>query len=282
MKTLDEKISFAIKLLQSIPSKEIELCFSGGKDSSVILELAKMAKIPYRAIYKSTTIDPKGTIKFCRENGCEILKPKKTFFELIKERGFPTRRARFCCDCLKEYKVLDYAIQGIRRSESESRKKWYKEPTACRIYGNKGKVKKDGSNYVEVFYPILDWTDSDVEQFVNERKIRCHPLYYDTQGKFRVERRLGCVGCPLVSDNGLSDFKANPKLVKLHIKNGLQWWDKPRKKEIASKKKFENIYELFVHNVFFDTYEDFSLAVSGMFGKIDCKQFLEDYFKIKL
>jgi len=281
METLDKKISQAIKLLKSIQSNEIELCFSGGKDSSVILELAKMAGISYRAIYKSTTIDPKGTIKFCRENGCEILKPKKTFFELIKERGFPTRRCRFCCDVLKEYKVLEHAIIGVRVSESHARKKNYKEPQVCRIYGKR--KKKDGSNVVQTYYPILYWTDEDVEQFVNERKIQCHPLYYDEQGKFRVERRLGCVTCPVISRGKLlEDFRQNPKFVKLYIKNGLQWWNKPRDKEIASKQKFDSIYDLFVHNVFFDSYRDFMLSKNGLFGKVDCKQFLENYFKIEL
>lgn len=38
-----------------------------------------------------------------------------SFFELIEKKGFPTRRARFCCEDLKEYKVLDNSIQGIRR-----------------------------------------------------------------------------------------------------------------------------------------------------------------------
>ena len=281
METLDKKISQAIKLLKSIQSNEIELCFSGGKDSSVILELAKMAGISYRAIYKSTTIDPKGTIKFCRENGCEILKPKKTFFELIKERGFPTRRCRFCCDILKEYKVLEHAIIGVRVSESHTRKKNYKEPQICRIYGKR--KKKDGSNVVQAYYPILYWTDKDVEQFVTERKIQCHPLYYDEQGKFRVERRLGCITCPVISQGKLlEDFRQNPKFVKLYIKNGLQWWNKPRDKEIASKEKFESIYDLFVHNVFFDSYRDFMLSKNGLFGKVDCKQFLENYFKIEL
>lgn len=51
---LQKKVDFAIKLLRSIPTDEgeIELSYSGGKDSDVILELAKMAQIPYRAIYK--------------------------------------------------------------------------------------------------------------------------------------------------------------------------------------------------------------------------------------
>ncbi|MDR1504460.1 MAG: hypothetical protein LBT43_18590 [Prevotella sp.] len=73
---LDEKIDRSIKLLRSIKSDEIELCYSGGKDSDVILELAKLAGIPYRAIYKKTGIDPIGTIKHCRENGVEIIEPK--------------------------------------------------------------------------------------------------------------------------------------------------------------------------------------------------------------
>ena len=57
---LKKKVDRAIRLLQSIPTDkgDIELSYSGGKDSDVILELAKMAKIPFRAIYKSTGIDP--------------------------------------------------------------------------------------------------------------------------------------------------------------------------------------------------------------------------------
>ena len=47
------KIDFAIKLLRSIPQDgPIELSYSGGKDSDVILELVRMAGIPFEAIYK--------------------------------------------------------------------------------------------------------------------------------------------------------------------------------------------------------------------------------------
>ena len=91
-KELQKKVDFAIKLLQSIPQDgDIEISYSGGKDSDVILELAKMAGIPYRAIYKATTIDPKGTIAHAREMGAEVIRPKKTFFQLISEYGFPSR-----------------------------------------------------------------------------------------------------------------------------------------------------------------------------------------------
>lgn len=58
---LQKKVKQSIKLLQSVQKRydgEIEIAYSGGKDSDVILQLAKEAGIRYRAIYKNTTIDP--------------------------------------------------------------------------------------------------------------------------------------------------------------------------------------------------------------------------------
>ena len=142
---LQIKINRAIKLLQSAAAKAaevgqpLELCYSGGKDSDVILELAKMSGIKYRAIYKCTTIDPPGTIKHAIDNGAEIVRPEETFFQLIRRKGLPSRLVRFCCQILKEYKILDYAVVGIRRSESKKREELYKEPEQCRVYANKDK-----------------------------------------------------------------------------------------------------------------------------------------------
>lgn len=209
--TYEKKIDFAIKLLRSIPQDgPIELSYSGGKDSDVILELAKMSGIPFEAIYKNTTIDPPGTIAHCRENGVTIIQPKKSMFQIIEEKGWPTRRARFCCSELKEYKIHDRAIQGIRRSESSARAKRYKEPEFCRLYPHKEKVR--------IYLPILEWSNEDVERFITDRGIKCAPVYYDENGKFHVERRLGCIGCPMQSDCGKADFKRYPGMLKEWIR----------------------------------------------------------------
>ncbi|MBR1654866.1 MAG: phosphoadenosine phosphosulfate reductase family protein [Prevotella sp.] len=276
-KELQLKIRRAIRLLQSIEADEIELCYSGGKDSDVILELAKMAGIKYRPIYKNTTIDPPGTIAHVKSKGVEIHQPKERFFYIIQKKGFPTRRARFCCTDMKEYKILDFAIQGIRRCESKKRKEIYSanEPIKCRIYGSK-------KNHVNVILPILSWSDNDIKEFISERNIKCHPLYYDNQGKFHVERRLGCLGCPLQADRGLSDFIQYPNLVKAWIKYGQKWLD--THPNAASHKKFETIYDLFYHNVFCKSYSDYSLLKSvDLWGKTpNFKLFLESFFNIKL
>lgn len=194
---LQKKVDRALKLIKAAGAiaksdgQQLEVCYSGGKDSDVILQLTKEAGVDYRAIYKNTTIDPPGTIRHAKEMGAEVIQPKKTFFQLIHENGLPSRYVRFCCSTLKEYKILDRAIVGIRRSESRKRAERYKEPEQCRIFRKDEKVRQ--------YFPILDWTDKDVAEFIKDRGIKCHSLYYDETGTFHPERRLGCVGCPLQS-----------------------------------------------------------------------------------
>ena len=273
---LEKKVEQSIKLLRSIPQDkgDVELCYSGGKDSDVILELAKMAGIKVRAIYKNTTIDPSGTIKHCKEVGAEIVNPKTTFFKLLQKKGYPSRFVRFCCSKLKEYKICDIAIQGIRKSESKKREELYEEPEICRVYDNNKK------NTVQVFLPILDWTDEDVEEFIKERNIKCHPIYYK-DGHFDVKQRLGCIGCPLAwNGKRIKEFKQYPKMVRLWVKNAQVYYDS--RKNDGKKRKYDNAIDAFVATLFFETYQDFYEHTYTLFGKTDWRKYLEDYFKIDL
>lgn len=275
-KELQKKIDQSIKLLKvACKGKKVELCYSGGKDSDVILQLAKEAEIDFAPIYKMTTIDPPGTIQHAKDNGCEIRRPEKTFFQLVREKGLPSRFARFCCEYLKEYKIMDTAILGVRRAESVKRAKIYKEPTGCRIYGN--------GEHVNQIYPILDWTNEDVKNYIIDRGIRCHPLYYDDKGEFRVERRLGCIGCPL-SSNAKNGFKRYPKFVKAYVDAARVF--------LSAKEgrygKYKDEYTYFYARYFCSTAEDYHIFMSQLDGnnlfaeKIDVKKYLEEYYKIEL
>ena len=102
---MNKKEQQAIDFLRSMERDDLlSLGFSGGKDSVVILDLAERAGIKYNAIYANTTVDPPGTISFIKRHypQVRIIHPEKSFFQLVEEKGLPSRPRRFCCERLKE------------------------------------------------------------------------------------------------------------------------------------------------------------------------------------
>lgn len=277
---LEKKVQRAIKLIQSASKiatehgQPLEVAYSGGKDSDVILKLTKMANVPYRAIYKNTTIDPPGTIKHAIEMGAEIIRPKRSFFKIVEKEGFPNMFMRFCCRQLKEYKILDYAIIGVRREESAKRAKRYHEPERCRVYSKNVKARH--------YFPILDWTAKDVEDFIKERNITCAPVYYDEQGNFHVERRLGCLCCCLQGHRTrINSFLKHPNMVKAYIRAGIKYLN--THKDGKTYQVYNgNVYKWFVHNVFYGgNTQGWKDLNSGFFPPPNYKESLENYFNIK-
>lgn len=101
---LKQKVERAVKLIQSAGAdgKTVEVAYSGGKDSDVILELTRMAGIKYQAIYKNTTIDPPGTIKHVKEVGGGNNPPKDDVLRVHGKEWLP------------EY-VSAFLLQGAER-----------------------------------------------------------------------------------------------------------------------------------------------------------------------
>ena len=286
-KELEDKITKSCLLIRHAERHcrwqglELELAYSGGKDSDVMLELCRMSGIRFRAIHRNTTIDPPYTLAHCRANGVEILRGRMSFSRCIVRSGFPNRYYRHCCGELKEYAVLDYVLVGVRRSESTKRKSRYTCDEDLVTYNGRGKCIQ--------YYPLKDWDDNDIRDFVNERGIKCHPLYYDADGVFHVERRLGCMCCPLQSQGKrLKEFERYPKMVRFYLRYGACFMRSKPNSSICSR--FHDVYEWFVHDVFCSSEEEFLRRFRGgeldLFGNgshnIDCKAFLESHFGIDL
>lgn len=278
---LQKKIDRAIRLLKSIEQaadgggtkQPIEIAYSGGKDSDVILQLAKESGIDFKAIYKCTTIDPPGTVKHAIDMGAEVRKPRDgmTFFKLIEKNGLPSRFFRHCCSKLKEYKILDKCVMGVRKDESTRRSMRYNEPTECRFYGSK-KV------HAEAIYPILDWTLQDVTDFIEDRGIKLAPVYYDNDGTFHPERRLGCLCCPLQSrKKRLESFKRYPKMLRQYCKSLKVYYETHPNTGIV--KKFKSPYYHLALNLEFIDKEQ--LNQDTLFDA-DYKSLLEQYFNVEL
>lgn len=278
---LQKKIDQAIRFLKAYDNADspVEIAYSGGKDSDVILQLAKESGIHYRAIYRNTTIDPPGTLQHVKEMGVEIRQPKQTFFQLVENRGYPSRFVRFCCAELKEYKILNKCVIGVRKEESRQRKERYQEPTRCMYYGK----AKTPENHVEAIYPILEWTIQDVADFLTDRKIKCAPIYYDKDGQFHPERRLGCIACPLAyKTKRIEDFVKHPSILKAYIKSGRKYFDSHPDSKVAQN-YHGDVYEYFTRCLFYDSDAEMRKTEGGLFDiKVDYKSFLEKQFNIKL
>jgi phosphoadenosine phosphosulfate reductase len=117
-----ELIRKAEKLALTYNDFGFHLAFSGGKDSQVIYELAKMAGVKFKAYFYKTSVDPRELLSFIRSNypDVEWVRPKMTMYQLIFKKGMlPLRQARFCCEYLKERNGVDaVVITGITADES--------------------------------------------------------------------------------------------------------------------------------------------------------------------
>jgi sulfate adenylyltransferase subunit 2 len=179
------------------------LLYSIGKDSSVLLRLAQKAfypgRISFPLVHIDTTYEYPEMIQFrdsyTREIGAELI--VYTNDEAVANGANPydlgtskccnLLRTRALVDGLKKY-GFDAALGGARRDEEKSRAKervfslrdphgqWdpkNQRPELWNLYN--GQINKGES--VRVF-PLSNWTEFDVWQYIHEDRIPIVPLYF--------------------------------------------------------------------------------------------------------
>ena len=167
-----------------------------------------------------------------------------TMWSLIAEHTIPpTRRSRYCCAALKEPGGAGRVVMtGVRWAESANRARSHG------VADVKGKPKKTkalaeqmGASWSENKFgevilnsdndedrklvehcfrkqktsvnPIIDWSEDDVWQFLNENGIEHCSLYDEGY------TRLGCICCPLSgSENMRRDLERWPKYKAMYIR----------------------------------------------------------------
>ena len=192
-----------------LQGRELLTSISGGKDSAAMALLFQEAELPYRLVFMDTHWEHPST----KEYLLEYLQPRLGPIKILEtEKGgmrgvvfhhnrFPSRLARFCTGDLKIRPVKKYLRTlkeevvnsvGIRAEESARRAKYPEWEYSKELR-------------VDVWRPILRWTQEDVIAMHRRHNVRPNPLY------LLGSDRVGCWPCIFANKKSLRILaKENP------------------------------------------------------------------------
>ena len=239
--TAIERLKAASDMSLRLFEKPLVITYSGGKDSDVLLHLARASGIPFEVLHSLTTADAPETVRHvydtfyqleCKGIKCDVDKhvqpdgSRMTMWKLIQKKLMPpTRLMRYCCAVLKEGGGKDrFIATGVRWAESTARKRrgglevLTSKPQSKLILSNDNDEDRRLFETCQlkgkrVVNPIVDWQAADIWDYVGTEKIPMNPLY--CEGFHRV----GCVGCPLANVKmRMMEFSRYPKIKAAYIR----------------------------------------------------------------
>lgn len=207
---------------------EVALGFSGGKDSQVCYDLCKRSDISFKA-YFNHCFESNVTIDFIHKNYPDVIfrrEVKEGFIRNIRvnHKGLlPTVQSAYCCFDYKHNpkSVDDCNIVGVRKAESAKRRNRTTFEAKNKTVMKRNKAlfndyfeehcQSTGTSGIIQLKPIIDWTDTDVWDYIKKYKLPVNPEY-------KTSKRVGCIVCPKAnfSTNYISLMKY-PKLIDAFI-----------------------------------------------------------------
>lgn len=243
--------------------RPLQICYSGGKDSDVLVELAVRSGIDFEVVHSHTTADAPETVRYVRqrfkeleEKGvkCSIVYPTykgepTSMWKLIPQKKMPpTRLVRYCCEVLKETSGKNRAIAtGVRWSESTKRQNRGKFES-CESQKDKRIILMDDNTEDRQFIErcelktkitvnaIIDWDEKDVWNYLSDCNCQSNPLY---KCGFK---RVGCIGCPMAGKSRWKEFEMYPKYKNMYISA----FDRMLKQTEIPKYSWKNGHDVFL------------------------------------
>ena len=235
--------------------KPLIICYSGGKDSDVMLDIAKRCLEPsqFEVLNSHTTVDAPETVyhirevfKRCEAEGIrtEIRMPTykgepTSMWKLIELKTIPpTRLLRYCCTILKEASTPNrMAAVGVREDESTKRR----GRSSFGVLAHRDEREWRSLQHTYAMFKLdqlgkEDAYECKIIQSCKENKdTLCNPIYHFTESDiweyvraFDIPmnplyaqgfRRVGCIGCPLAgAKEQKREFSLYPKYKENYIK----------------------------------------------------------------
>lgn len=267
MNNLTEKINDSIALIRKAeklslamqPDEGFLVGFSGGKDSQAVLELVKMAGVKYRAVYNVTTNDPADNVRFIKHHypDVEFSIPEKSYFQLIAQKGVPTMFNRWCCALFKETAGVGFVVlTGVRKEESRKRAEY---PEAFKFDRKKGEKELINFDKMEanefrcaggkdkfMVYPILEWTEKDVWDFIALRGLPVNPCY-------KTHKRVGCVFCPFARPKDIRAYCETHTQLKTGFIHAIERY-RERERDRQKLPSAEDYFDWWLSHISLDEY----------------------------
>jgi len=236
LKELEDEAVFVMREVAAQFEKKVIL-FSGGKDSIVLVQLARKAfwpaKMPFSLLHIDTGHNFEETLKFrddlARELGLELIvrlvQDSIDQGKVVEETGINASRNKAqsvtLLDAIDELKI-DVAVCGGRRDEEKARAKerffshrnefgqWdpkNQRPELWNIFNG----HKNFGEHFRVF-PISNWTELDVWQYILNEQIKLPGLYYTHKRKIFQRNGVYLAWAPFMQ------LKSTEKIIEADVR----------------------------------------------------------------
>lgn len=260
------------------------VCYSGGKDSDVLLDIAKKCLKPdeLEVINSHTTVDAPETVYHIRDvfKVCEAQGIKTTirlprdkdgnlvsmWSLIVKNLTPPTRLNRYCCRVLKEASTPNrMQAFGVRESESKNREGRQEFGTWA---DKKSEAEFRTTAHTFAMFQLDKLGRDDtyecemIKACKENNKTVVNPIYHFTdpdvwqyikENKVSINplyaegfTRVGCIGCPFADKARYEQFARYPKYKENYIKTFDRMLEARRKKNLPLRKyQFANGLEVY-------------------------------------
>ena len=174
------------------------ILFSGGKDSTLVLHLCRLAyfgKIPYDVIFLDTGFQPEETHNYIdnlsEQWGFNLIRAENVEAKLDGVNPDSSGK-RKCCHLLKT-EALNQIIRKNGYDAVITSIRWDEENMRSRELYFSYRFRRD-PKHVRV-HPILHWRLEDVWSYTETKKLPINPMYNYVTEDGKVYKSLGCYTC---------------------------------------------------------------------------------------
>ena len=182
--------------------------FSGGKDSTAVLNLARKAGVT-KAFFIDTGIELPETIAFVESEGVDIIRRAGDFWSAAEKAGPPGKDNRWCCKLLKLHPLKLY-LADVGPCVTVQGNRWYESWNRADLE----ETSQNPANPLQLnISPIRNWRALEVFLYLWWQKAAINPLYD------KGLERIGCFLCPAMLESEYEELRV------MHPEYAQKWDD---------------------------------------------------------